>query len=543
MSYQVLARKWRPQSFSDVVGQEHVLKGLIHALDHNRLHHAYLFTGTRGVGKTTLARILAACLNCEKGVSATPCGQCEACREISEGRFVDLIEVDAASRTKVEDTREILDNVQYAPTKGRFKVYLIDEVHMLSTHSFNALLKTLEEPPEHVKFLLATTDPQKLPVTVLSRCLQFHLKHLTITQITGHLAYILKEEKIKCEAGALAAIARAGEGSMRDALSLLDQAIAYGNGQVEQEAVQKMLGVAGEVLLFELIAAIMDKDVTKVMENSQAFADSLLSYSGLLDDMARVFYQVALLQQLPKLSAVEFDVEKLTELANRLLPEQVQLYYQICITSRRDLPLAPDLKTGFEMAMLRLVAFEKVTMASSVKPVETKPPQVARPALKQVPKQAPVATKPPKVIVQAQPKTAPVSTTKANVDWSAWLAAMPLKGMARQLAQHCELVSHDDKSVTLALASGHASLLNDRVKDKLEVALRAYLNTSVKLHFQAKEKPLGNTPAKQAAVATQEKQNSAEQAILADPNIQFMQAEFNAIIEPDSIKPIDNKGA
>ncbi|WP_460050815.1 DNA polymerase III subunit gamma/tau [Sessilibacter sp. MAH2] len=359
MSYQVLARKWRPRNFHEMVGQEHVLRALINALDHNRLHHAYLFTGTRGVGKTTIARILAKCLNCESGVSSNPCGQCGACREIAEGRFVDLIEVDAASRTKVEDTRELLDNVQYAPTRGRYKVYLIDEVHMLSGHSFNALLKTLEEPPPHVKFLLATTDPQKLPVTILSRCLQFHLKNMSQERIVGHLSNVLEHESIRFEDSALWQLARAADGSMRDALSLTDQAIAFGNGSVSEAEVSSMLGTIDRAFVYEILVGLAEFDSHKVLNAVAQMAEQSPDYPGALAELISVLHRIALAQVAPQaLDNSLGDREQIVSLASQITSEDVQLFYQMALHGRRDLPLNPDLRSGLEMTLLRMLAFK-----------------------------------------------------------------------------------------------------------------------------------------------------------------------------------------
>ncbi|WP_438952592.1 DNA polymerase III subunit gamma/tau [Porticoccus sp.] len=361
MSYQVLARKWRPRNFSEMVGQEHVLRALINALDNNRLHHAYLFTGTRGVGKTTIARILAKCLNCDTGISSNPCGTCSACVSIAEGRFVDLIEVDAASRTKVEDTRDLLDNVQYAPTAGRFKVYLIDEVHMLSGHSFNALLKTLEEPPPHVKFLLATTDPQKLPVTILSRCLQFNLKHLSPERIVAHLKFVLDEEKVPCEEAGLWALARSADGSMRDALSLTDQAIAHGGGKITEADVHEMLGTVDLGAIANIARALANRDAVDVLAVVEHMAEHAPDFGAALADLLSVWHRVAIAQTVPDaLDNRHGDDQLVRELAKALSSEDVQLFYQIALLGRRDLPLAPDPRIGFEMALLRILAFQPV---------------------------------------------------------------------------------------------------------------------------------------------------------------------------------------
>jgi DNA polymerase-3 subunit gamma/tau len=364
MSYQVLARKWRPRFFAEMVGQEHVLRALINALNDQRLHHAYLFTGTRGVGKTTIARILAKCLNCEQGVSATPCGECSSCREIAEGRFVDLIEVDAASRTKVEDTRELLDNVQYAPTRGRYKVYLIDEVHMLSTHSFNALLKTLEEPPEHVKFLLATTDPQKLPITVLSRCLQFSLKNMTPERVVGYLEKVLKAEDIKFEEPALWQLGRAAQGSMRDALSLTDQAIAYGQGEVFEHQVNAMLGTIDRGRVFKLAEILATGQVSELLSQVAAMAEHGPDYDEVVQALMQLWHKVAVAQVAPSsVDNSEGDKAAIVQLAGAMRAEDIQLFYQTALVGRKDLPLAADPRQGFEMILLRMLAFKPVNSA------------------------------------------------------------------------------------------------------------------------------------------------------------------------------------
>jgi DNA polymerase-3 subunit gamma/tau len=359
MSYQVLARKWRPRIFREMVGQEHVLQALINALDHNRLHHAYLFTGTRGVGKTTIARILAKCLNCETGVSSEPCGQCSSCREIAEGRFVDLIEVDAASRTKVEDTRELLENVQYAPTRGRYKVYLIDEVHMLSNSSFNALLKTLEEPPPHVKFLLATTDPQKLPMTILSRCLQFNLKNMNPERIVQHLKFVLEKELVPFEESALWQLGRSADGSMRDAMSLTDQAISYGSGKITEAEVRAMLGTIDQSAVYDIATALASLDGRAVLAAVERMSEHAPDYASALAEMLSVLHRVAIAQALPEaVDNTQGDKDRIMQLAQQLPAEDVQLFYQTALLGRRDLPLAPDPRAGFEMVLLRMLAFK-----------------------------------------------------------------------------------------------------------------------------------------------------------------------------------------
>ncbi|MFC0140158.1 DNA polymerase III subunit gamma/tau [Erwinia mallotivora] len=413
MSYQVLARKWRPQAFTDVVGQQHVLTALANGLSLGRIHHAYLFSGTRGVGKTTIARLLAKGLNCETGITATPCGQCDNCREIEQGRFVDLIEIDAASRTKVEDTRDLLDNVQYAPARGRFKVYLIDEVHMLSRHSFNALLKTLEEPPEHVKFLLATTDPQKLPITILSRCLQFHLKALDVAQIRGQLEHVLQQEKIVAETRALQLLARAADGSMRDALSLTDQAIAMGLGQVTTAAVSDMLGTLDDEQPLALIEALVNAEGEQVMSLLNQAASRGVEWEALLVEMLTLLHRVAMIQLLPSALDDEFaaNEQRLRELARVLPPADVQLYYQTLLVGRKELALAPDRRMGVEMTLLRALAFHP-------KQVIAAPVAVSRPALSpasssvsEVPPATPAAIPASQVTRQSEPATKLPDTT------------------------------------------------------------------------------------------------------------------------------------
>ncbi|EGU36275.1 DNA polymerase III subunits gamma and tau [Vibrio sp. N418] len=415
MSYLALARKWRPTKFNEVVGQAHVLTALENALAQNRLHHAYLFSGTRGVGKTTIGRLFAKGLNCETGITSTPCGECDTCREIDEGRFVDLLEIDAASRTKVEDTRELLDNVQYKPARGRFKVYLIDEVHMLSRHSFNALLKTLEEPPEYVKFLLATTDPQKLPVTILSRCLQFHLKPISVDDIHQQLEHVLSQEKLEFEPRALGMIAHAADGSMRDALSLTDQAIALGNGQVKSELVRHMLGTLDTDQALHLLDAISSKQPQQAMDSLSNLAQNGVEWDGLLNQLAAQLHRIALYQALPStLDKAQPDAEKVELLARALSPQDVQLYYQIALKGRQDLPFSPSERIGLEMVVLRMMAFRPVQSAANmisteVRSVQSAPASAPQVAAASMPSQAPVASMqtPAPVEPQVQPQSAP----------------------------------------------------------------------------------------------------------------------------------------
>ncbi|KIK87613.1 DNA polymerase III subunit gamma/tau [Pseudomonas koreensis] len=446
MSYQVLARKWRPRSFREMVGQTHVLKALINALDSQRLHHAYLFTGTRGVGKTTIARIIAKCLNCETGITSSPCGECSVCREIDEGRFVDLIEIDAASRTKVEDTRELLDNVQYAPSRGRFKVYLIDEVHMLSSHSFNALLKTLEEPPPYVKFILATTDPQKLPATILSRCLQFSLKNMTPERVVEHLTHVLGAENVPFEDDALWLLGRAADGSMRDAMSLTDQAIAFGEGKVLAADVRAMLGTLDHGQVFDVLHALIEGDAKALLEAVRHLAEQGPDWNGVLSEILNVLHRVAIAQALPEgVDNGHGDRDRVLALAQALPAEDVQFYYQMGLIGRRDLPLAPDPRGGFEMVLLRMLAFRPAdtadaprqplkpvgisqatvdsanSVAAAPKPapvvvaaVAPTPAAVAAPA----PEPAPVVTAAPAPAPEAEPEPEPVAEAVVDLPWN-----------------------------------------------------------------------------------------------------------------------------
>lgn len=412
MSYQVLARKWRPKSFSEMVGQEHVLRAMVNALEQGRLHHAYLFTGTRGVGKTTIARILAKSLNCDTGVTSHPCGVCSACREIDEGRFVDLIEVDAASRTKVEDTRELLENVQYAPTRGRYKVYLIDEVHMLSGHSFNALLKTLEEPPAHVKFLLATTDPQKLPITILSRCLQFSLKAMTPERIVLHLKKVLAAENVAFDESALWALGRAAQGSMRDAMSLTDQAIAFGNGAVSDVDVRDMLGTIDRDWVWRLLNPLADHDSDALFLGLKALAEHSPDYTGVLADVIATLHRVATAQIYPAaVDDSEGDRQRVIELAQQLTAEDVQLYYQLALLGRRDLPLAPDARVGFEMVLMRMMLFRPAPESPAPKSIKPPDKRLATAPLERVP---PVAKTVPLEGLSNSPPVTPASLVGAT---------------------------------------------------------------------------------------------------------------------------------
>jgi len=540
MSYQVLARKWRPRLFEELVGQEHVVRALTNALDHDRLHHAYLFTGTRGVGKTTLARIFAKSLNCEQGVTSVPCGQCSSCTEIDEGRFVDLLEVDAASRTKVDQTRELLDNVPYAPVRGRYKVYIIDEVHMFSDSSFNALLKTLEEPPPHVKFLLATTDPQKVPVTVLSRCLQFNLKRLPLDLIQGRLELILQQESVEHDVSALLQLARAADGSMRDALSLMDQAIAFGGGDVRDAEVRTMLGTIASEQVFKLLEALADMDPQRVVDSVAELAERVPDFASVLQELLAMLHRTALYQAVPKaLDPSDGDHAQIQALAQKITPEDVQLFYQIGLVGQRDLPLAPDPRSGFEMVLLRMLAFRPQQGAAqqggnTVKksePVRTKPQPAAAATqpvskAKQVPKS--------QSAVESSPNGAPADLK----DWSRVISGLKLGGISRQLAENCQYREWDGVTLTLTLDPAHEHMRVESSEHRLVLALQEYLGAEVKLKIQV-EQPESETPAQQQARAKVERQSLAEQTMSEDPMVRAAEEQFGARLITESVKPID----
>ncbi len=528
MSYQVLARKWRPRTFSELVGQEHVLRALTNALDSDRLHHAYLFTGTRGVGKTTLGRILAKSLNCEQGVSSTPCGECTACREIDEGRFVDLLEVDAASRTKVEDTRELLEHVQYTPTRGRYKVYLIDEVHMLSAHSFNALLKTLEEPPPHAKFILATTDPQKLPVTILSRCLQFNLKCLSPEQIAQHLGEVLAAEGIEAEAMALKRLARAASGSMRDALSLLDQAIAFGGGKVLDADTRLMLGDLERRDVAGLLRALAADDGEALLAKIDELAAQGLDFNQVLAELIALLHAIAVAQVVPDWGGDDAEV---AELAGQLAAEDVQLYYQIGLLGRRDLPMAPDPRTGFEMVMLRMLAFRPdsgTDAGGGTPPVAP----VSRPGPEPAGRKAGPRPDPVRGGGQAEP--APSGRGQGG-DWRQVAEALPVVGMTRQLAMNAVLAEWDGEHMRLLLPREHAALASANWVQRLQAALREYYQAPVQLQVDVGE-PQAETPAAQHARQRQQRRQEAVSLLENDPNVRALKAAFDASLDPASVE-------
>jgi DNA polymerase-3 subunit gamma/tau len=550
MTYQVLARKWRPRSFATLVGQDHVVRALSNALAQQRLHHAYLFTGTRGVGKTTLARILAKALNCDTGITATPCGVCSACTEIDAGRFVDLIEIDAATNTGIDDMRELLENAVYAPSRGRFKVYVIDEVHMLSKPAFNSMLKTLEEPPEHIKFILATTDPQKIPVTVLSRCLQFNLKQMLPQAIVGHLEGILKSEGVTADAMALSLIAKAAHGSMRDALSLLDQAIAYGGGALDGAAVRGMLGTVDDDFLFAILDALTAKDGPRMVELADEMAGKSLSFESALAELASLLQKIALAQAIPGSAPDGPDRARIEDLAARLDAEEVQLCYQIAIRGRDDMPLAPDAYAGFTMTLLRMLAF-------TCEP-ETPGPATARAAAPGAggpvkPKPAAAAAPPAGVSAAlAAPRNGAAHSTMAasapqssltpasGVDSSRWdemLGALGISGIARELARHCELVAIEDRAVTLRLADLHRHLASKLAQDKIQSALCTQLKRTVRLTLQIGA-PAGITPAAKEQSEKEARQARAVASIEQDSFVREMVETFDARISDASIKPV-----
>jgi DNA polymerase-3 subunit gamma/tau len=526
MSYLALARKWRPRSFAELVGQEHVRQALGNALTQGRVHHAFLFTGTRGVGKTTIARILSKCLNCDTGVTATPCGVCASCKEIDEGRFVDLIEVDAASRTKVDDTRELLENVQYSPTRGRYKVYLIDEVHMLSTHSFNALLKTLEEPPPHVKFLLATTDPQKLPVTVLSRCLQFNLKRLPVALISEHMVKVLGAEKIVFELPALRLVAQAADGSMRDALSLLDQLIAFGGGKVDEASARAMLGTIDRDHVTRLARALATGDAAQIIETARALEEFSPDYGQVLDDLAALLTRVALQQLVSGYEGDElFDPALLKELAAVISAEDVQLYYQTAILGRRDLPFAPDPRTGFEMTLVRMLAFRPAGAVGAG--AGSASGSGARTTAANTPLPSPAVA----------PIVRPTSAGPIDpVQWSRVIGDLDVSGAARQLATNCALIEH--RGNTLRLAVDPKVPRTPPQVERLTQALAKYIGGHVKLEFVEGTASV-ETPSQHGERRSAEALDAARRVLEEDPTVRDMKTRFGATLHPESVRPTE----
>ncbi len=582
MSYQVLARKWRPKTFSQLVGQDHVVQALSNALTQQRLHHAYLFTGTRGVGKTTLSRILAKSLNCVTGITAEPCGQCEACLAIDIGRYVDYIEMDAASNRGIADMISLLEQAIYAPSSGRFKVYMIDEVHMLTKEAFNAMLKTLEEPPAHIKFILATTDPQKVPVTILSRCLQFNLRQMASSTITSHLQAVLTEEHIPYQPAALQLIARAASGSMRDALSLTDQAIAYGNQSVQETDVRSMLGAIDQSYLFELVQALVANDASTLINIAETMEARSIGFAAALNDLAALLHQLAITQYQPDVIADDHpDRDTLLQLSSQMQADTLQLYYQICILGHRDIGLAPDEYAGFTMTLLRMLAFRPdamtpvggstagghrtetpasqqqvtasraptasasvahVPITASINANDATPqalpeaflhpaPQVTAEAVES----GALATNADTHFMQQAPSLAP-STKKFDGNWRDLVENQLKLGLARALAQHCECIDYDEDHLTLRVSPTHKHLASHNYLEKLNSALNAHFGRRISLKLQVDEE--ANTPAKQQAVEKAELQDLATQAIMQDRFVQGLMQEMGATIVPNSIKPL-----
>lgn len=531
MSYQVLARKWRPHSFKDMVGQEHILRMLANALTQKRLHHAYLFTGTRGVGKTTLARILAKCLNCETGVTAEPCDQCGTCRAIDAGQFLDLYEVDAASRTKVEDTRELLDNVLYAPTQGRYKIYLIDEVHMLSNHSFNALLKTLEEPPEHVKFLLATTDPKRLPITILSRCLQFHLKRILPEQIAKHLQHICATENIASETAALEKLATAADGSMRDALSLLDQAIAYGQGAVTKNEVNTMLACVAQEDLLPLVDALATQNGEQLFILIRQLAERAPDFQQILEELIHLFHKIALQQIIPSTNAHD---ETIAGFAAQFSPEEVQLYYQIALLGRRDLALTPYPQQGFEMTLLRMLAFKpSISLDETTAPVTNNKTIVTEKNISNLKKNTENAEKNAPIAENNPTKnilTAETATITNITEWRDMLQKLELSGMAYALASNCTLSKLADNYIELTLSQNHQPMLNPKLKERIAEALSRHLKKTIQLDIQIASGEL-ITPIKQQQHEQTEQLAQAKKTIMQDPQVKQLIDMYDATVD------------
>jgi len=541
MSYQVLARKYRPRSFDTLVGQAHVVQALKNALDQKRLHHAYLFTGTRGVGKTTLARILAKALNCKKGISSTPCGTCSACTEIDQGRYVDLIEVDAASNTQVDNMRDLLDNAQYAPTQGQFKIYIIDEVHMLSKSAFNAMLKTLEEPPEHVKFILATTDPQKVPVTVLSRCLQFNLKQMPSASISEYMEKILNEEAINYEINAIYLIAKSASGSMRDALSILDQGIAYCGGTIEEATIKKMLGAIDQSYLFNLVHAVIDQDGHKAIEIAKQMDERNLSFDAALNDLANLIQTISVTQAIPdSLEASYLDRDQVIALTKKISAEQLQLFYQITILGRRDLYLAPDEYAGFTMTILRMLSFtpQDSLIAKNSTPAKTEPVNSTN-KIETIVKSNDVSSEASeikkKIEVDHQVDESILKEIPAfNGNWRELVDQLKL-GLVKALAQQSELVSFKNNEIILSIADEHKHLLNETYQKKLELSLSDHFSQRIKLVIL--QKGANNSPLKQKQEERSIIMKDTENSILQDQFVKSLLTEFNAEIIPSSIKP------
>jgi DNA polymerase-3 subunit gamma/tau len=554
MTALALARSWRPKTFSELVGQDHVVKALTHALDQGRLHHAWLFTGTRGVGKTTIARIMAKALNCTGSdgsgkMTSEPCGKCPACMEIDAGRFVDYIEMDAASNRGVDDIASLLEKAAYAPSNARYKVYMIDEVHMLTNHAFNAMLKTLEEPPEHVKFILATTDPQKIPVTILSRCLQFNLKQMPVPLIVEHLEKVLAAEKVECEVNALRVLAKAAQGSMRDALSLTDQAIAYAAGKVSEESVRGMLGTLDDAYLIRILDCLIAKDGASLLAVANEMGERSMSFSLALQDLSSLLQKIAAAQVVPESVLEDWpEAGEIRRLAGQFTKEEAQLFYQITITSRPDLSLAPDEQTGFAMTLLRMLAFRpgnggggnssSAPSAPSAPPVNTARPAPSMPAARTA---APAPAAKAAAPAPSPAASAPVAAGNSaeRPDWHALMRQLPVKGMVQQLAFQTELQDWNDSAsgVRATIVTPMPQLASDASVGRLVDALTAHFGKPVKIVIEKGEVE-GKTVAKVDAQIHQEKRMNAEQMIAADPFIQQLEKEFGAKVVGGSVKPL-----
>ncbi len=563
MSYQALARKWRPRRFSELVGQEHVVRALTHALDSGRLHHAFLFTGTRGVGKTTIARIFAKSLNCENGPTSNPCGECSACVDIDAGRFVDLLEIDAASNTGVDNVRDLIENAQYTPTRGRYKVYLIDEVHMLSKPAFNALLKILEEPPPHVKFLLATTDPQKLLVTVLSRCIKFNLKRLSPEQIGGQMRHILGAEAITFDDEGIDVLARAADGSLRDGLSLLDQAIAYGGGALQSQDVHAMLGTVERAKVRVLLDVLVAGDGAALLDEIERIASFAPDFAQVLDELAGALHRMQLLQLIPDAAGV--DDAGLPELAERIAATEVQLWYQIAVTGRRDLPLAPTPRVGFEMALLRMLAFvpagagnqqPAIGHRGNAAPSAEAMPQRSAPAPRIAVPVSPAPVSPPPTTSRQIEE--PVTTRQAfpnpqppipnalqqpqaghsGASWPDLIERAELRGPVGQLALHASLIAIEDRVVRLAMKPAHEHLAVGPMVAQLEQRLGAALGREIKVKFERDSGGM-ETPAEQRVRADQSRRQAAEEAMRGDPLVQSLIDTFDARVIPESVRSME----
>ncbi len=533
---QVLARKWRPKKFSELTGQEHVVRALTNAIEQNRLHHAYLLTGTRGVGKTTIARILAKSLNCETGVTATPCGICPVCLQVDTGSFIDLIELDAASNTQVDHMRDLLESALYAPTSARYKIYIIDEVHMLSKSAFNAMLKTLEEPPAHVKFVLATTDPQKIPVTVLSRCLQFNLKQIPQTQIAEHLKWILTQEKIFYDTPSVQLIARAAQGSMRDALSLLDQAIAFGEGKIEETGVRDMLGIIDQSYLFDLLEALAQKNGTRLLSLADEMEAQCLSFDSALQELAALLHRIALAQTVPQAISEDMpECVRIFTLAKVFLPDDIQLFYQISLHGRSDLSLAPDEYAGFTMTLMRMLTFMPDDLSSNNHLLQAPPAHSKQPVATNI-------IQPAKSGQFLQHVSESVSVDSSSFDWPQLIQQLKLTGMAKMLAQHSEARVVSAEKIELCIPDVHKHLLEKKYQDKIQAALNTFLGKPVMLNFSVGN-ITGLTPVVLQQRAEGEKQSEAIAAIEKDPIVQELIEQFDAKLIVSSIKSLqEDKG-